>query len=150
MVTKAALKRLPAAAGLLLALTALTGCANPRSEAAHVAPAALVGMPKENLYACAGIPDRTDTMAGAERLTYIRRSTVTQVERDYDEFGPPLGMGGYRMIRPRTSVWHQNYQCEAIFTLRDGRVERIEYGAGRDLETCGTIVENCVPPTVGR
>ena len=75
-----------------------------------------------------------------ERLTYVRGSTYTHVETDYDD----TFIGGCRLFRPRTTVHRQNFQCEATFTLHDGVVEQLDYAQGRDLELCGTIVETCV------
>jgi len=127
--------------GIALAATlALVGCANPRSEAAARAGTELVGMPKEMLYSCAGVPDRTQLVGDAERLTYARGTTYTHVETDYDD----VFIGGRRFVRPQTTVHRQNFQCEATFTLRDGVVEKLDYSDGRDLELCGTIVETCV------
>jgi hypothetical protein len=125
---------------VLTAGLALAGCANPRSEAAARAGTELVGMPKEMLYSCAGVPDRTQMVGDAEWLTYVRGTTYTHVETDYDDFF----MGGRRFVRPHTTVHRQNFRCEATFTLRDGVVEKLDYGEGRDLELCGTIVETCV------
>jgi len=124
----------------LAAILCLGGCANPRSEAAARAGTELVGMPKEMLYSCAGVPDRTQQVGDRERLTYVRGTTYTHVETDYDD----IFLGGRRWIRPQTSVHRQRFQCEATFTLRNGAVERLDYAEGRDLELCGTIVETCV------
>ena len=118
----------------------LTGCVNPRSEAAARAGTELVGIPKEMLYSCAGVPDRTQLVGDRERLTYVRRSTYTHVETDYDD----IDIGGRRWFRPRTTVHRQNFRCEATFTLHNGMVEQLDYAEGRDLELCGTIVETCV------
>ncbi|QQP89439.1 hypothetical protein IGS68_26275 [Skermanella sp. TT6] len=125
---------------LALAAAVLGGCANPRTEAAARANTALVGMPKELLYSCAGVPDRTQQVGDSELLTFVRGMTYTQVETDYDD----VAIGGRRFIRPRTSVHRQNFMCEATFTVRDGIVERLDYNQGRDLESCGTIVETCM------
>ncbi|UEM21015.1 hypothetical protein JL100_028805 [Skermanella mucosa] len=125
---------------LALAATVLAGCANPRIEAAARANTALIGMPKELLYSCAGVPDRTQQVGDTELLTYVGGMTFTQVETDFDD----IGIGGRRFIRPRTTVHRQNFQCEATFTMRDGIVESLDYNQGRDLESCGTIVETCV------
>jgi hypothetical protein len=125
---------------VLGAALVLTGCANPRSEAAARAGTELVGMPKEMLYSCAGVPDRAQQVGDREKLTYVRGSTYTHVEVDNDG----VSIGGRRLYRPHTTVHRQNFQCEATFTLRDGMVEQLDYSEGRDLELCGTIVETCV------
>ena len=70
---------------VLGAALVLAGCANPRSEAAARAGTELVGMPKEMLYSCAGVPDRAQQVGDRERLTYVRGSTYTHVETDYDD-----------------------------------------------------------------
>src|SRR3954470_19221934 len=96
--------------GIVLgAVLVLTGCANPRSEAAARAGTELVGMPKEMLYSCAGVPDRTQLVGDAERLTYARGTTYTHVETDYDD----VFIGDRRFVRPQTTVHRQNFQCEA-------------------------------------
>jgi hypothetical protein len=97
-------------------------------------------MPKEMLYSCAGVPDQVQQVGDRERLTYVRGSTYTHVETDYDD----TFIGGHRWFRPRTTVHRQNFQCEATFTLHNGMVEKLDYAEGRDLELCGTIVETCV------
>jgi hypothetical protein len=125
---------------VLGAVLVLAGCANPRSEAAARAGTELVGIPKEMLYSCAGVPDREQQVGDRERITYVRGSTYTHVEVDNDD----IVIGGRRLFRPRTTVHRQNFQCEATFTLHDGVVEKLDYSEGRDLELCGTIVETCV------
>ncbi|WP_157619132.1 hypothetical protein [Skermanella stibiiresistens] len=125
---------------LALGSAVLAGCANPRSEAAAQANTALVGMPKELLYSCAGVPDNSQQVGDVERLTYVRGMTVTHVENDDDDFV----IGGRRFFRPRTTVHRQDFQCEATFTVRDGVVESLDYNQGRDLESCGTIVQTCM------
>jgi hypothetical protein len=127
--------------GIVLgAVLVLAGCANPRSEAAARAGTELVGIPKEMLYSCAGVPDREQQVGDRERITYVRGSTYTHVEVDNDD----IVIGGRRLFRPQTTVHRQNFQCEATFTLHDGVVEKLDYSEGRDLELCGTIVETCV------
>ena len=127
--------------GIVLgAVLVLAGCANPRSEAAARAGTELVGIPKEMLYSCAGVPDREQQVGDRERITYVRGSTYTHVEVDNDD----IVIGGRCLFRPQTTVHRQNFQCEATFTLHDGVVEKLDYSEGRDLELCGTIVETCV------
>lgn len=125
---------------VLGAVLVLTGCANPRSEAAARAGTELIGIPKDMLFSCAGVPDRVEQAGDRERVIYVRNSTLTHVEVDNDG----IVIGGRRLFRPRTTVHRQNFQCEAIFTLYDGMVEQLDYSPGRDLELCGTIVETCV------
>ena len=85
---------------VLGAVLVLTGCANPRSEAAARAGTELVGMPKEMLYSCAGVPDRTQQVGDREWMTYVRGSTYTHVETDYDD----TFIGGRRWLRPSRST----------------------------------------------
>ena len=69
--------------GIVLgAVLVLAGCANPRSEAAARAGTELVGIPKEMLYSCAGVPDREQQVGDRERITYVRGSTYSHVEVD--------------------------------------------------------------------
>ena len=72
--------------GIVLgAVLVLAGCANPRSEAAARAGTELVGIPKEMLYSCAGVPDREQQVGDRERITYVRGSTYSHVEVDNDD-----------------------------------------------------------------
>src|SRR3954447_1791188 len=55
---------------LILAAGALASCANPDADRAADARQVLVGMPKETLLSCAGVPQRSASIDNSEFLTY--------------------------------------------------------------------------------
>lgn len=144
-----------AASGALLLL--LPACANPRAEQALVARQALVGMPKQTLLSCAGVPERSATLDNIDYFTYTSRRTVAYSS-------PSVGFWGSRYWHPRWGYGYglgapfdaydlRTYACDATFTLRNGIVERVVYGGAVSgdsrLGQCYAIVENClalIPP----
>lgn len=134
-----------------LALLALAACANPRAEQAAMAPQLFVGMPKQTLLSCAGVPERTASVDNLEFYTYASRSVYSTPASSLGLYGGryyrPWGYGfGYGF--PATGYDVQERSCEATFTLRNGAVERLVYGgdSGGDsrLSQCYSIVENCL------
>ena len=128
----------------------LAACANPRAELAHAARSELVGMPKETLLSCAGVPERTASMDNLDFFTYTSRSTAaypsTTLGLHAGRYWYPGWGYGFGVPVTTYDVWSQ--ACEATFTLRNGRVERVVYagspgGTGR-LSQCYAIVENCL------
>ncbi|HEV7373010.1 hypothetical protein [Arenibaculum sp.] len=137
---------IPRRLAALLVPLALGACANPRAETALAARDLLVGMPTETLLSCAGVPERTATVDNVDFFTYESSSTVAYpysgagfvtARRWYPGWGYGLAapVGGY-------DVYSQ--ACEATFTLRDGRVERVVY-SGQSSQ-CYAIVANCLAP----
>lgn len=132
----------------------LTGCANPRVDRALEAQASLVGLPKDALLSCAGVPERTASAEGLEFFTYSSERLVSYPSpgfgywplRSRSAFGYPFGYPfGYSSYYADI----RTYSCEATFTLRNGVVERVVYGGAADgasrLSQCYTIVDNCLP-----
>lgn len=132
------------------ALGAAGACANPAADSAIVAQDALVGMPKQALLSCAGVPNRQATVGDREYLTYSSSKLVS-----YPAWG---GYGGY-WGAPYGYRWGgawpgqfaadvYSVDCEATFTLRNGVVERIVYGGASSgssrLGQCYAIVQNCL------
>ncbi|QQP90501.1 hypothetical protein IGS68_04405 [Skermanella sp. TT6] len=139
---------------LALCAGALASCANPRADEALFAQTAFVGMPKETLLSCAGVPERMAEVGNLEYFTYSSNRTVV-----YQSYSPLLGYGrypyhGYGYGFPYYGSFAPTYDfrsfsCNATFTLRDGVVERIVYGGpegvgGSQLAQCQTIIENCL------
>ena len=134
----------------------LASCANPAAERALFAQSALVGMPKETLLSCAGVPERQATAGGMEFYTYSSGRIVTYPGSGYGLYDDPWwprygyrGFGGWPAIPPEVA----SEACNATFTLRNGVVERVVYGGhssrGTELGQCYNIVQNClalVPP----
>ncbi|WP_207477779.1 hypothetical protein [Arenibaculum pallidiluteum] len=133
-------------------LIALAGCASPEAERAAVAPQALVGLSKEALLACAGVPLRSARTGDGEVLEYERN--VVNVNRNVDIDESPASRilrsrrGGVGIPFYESTVTETRfpYSCRATFTLRDGIVRQLSYNQDRDLSLCHQIVGNCAPP----
>lgn len=124
------------------AVLALGSCAGPQAELAKRAPQTLVGMPKGDLLACAGVPSRSTVGPdGTEYLTYGRRQTNIHRDLDYEDFG---WIPGVRY--PEVSVWTTEYSCLATFAIRQGRVAELRYNENRDIQLCYQMIGNCLPP----
>lgn len=144
-----------AASGILLLLAA---CANPRAEQALAAQQALVGMSKQTLLSCAGVPERSATVDDLDYFTYASRHTVAYPSSTASFWGSPYWSPrwgyGYGLGVPFDTYDLRTFACEATFTLRDGVVERVVYAgavAGTDrLGQCYAIVENCLAPAPAR
>src|SRR3954454_19673290 len=76
------------------AAVALASCANPRADEALFAQQAFIGMPKQTLLSCAGVPERSTAIDNLEYYTYTSNRTVAY-ERYYAFMGPYLGPRGY-------------------------------------------------------
>lgn len=135
----------------LAAAGALGGCANPAADEALVAQTALVGMPKETLLSCAGVPERQASVDNREFYTY-RSSRIVSYPSP-----PPLGYYGGGWGRPYYGYGYgwpsygyevNSFDCEATFSLRNGVVERVVYGGATGgsarLGQCYAIVQNCM------
>jgi hypothetical protein len=134
------------------AAIALASCANPRADEALFAQQALIGMPKQTLLSCAGVPERSTVVGNLEYFTYTSSRTVA-----YQSYVPYMGPGrfyGYGYGYPYYGGYAptydlRNFSCQATFTLRNGVVERLVYGGPEgsgpsQLAQCQTIVENCL------
>lgn len=134
------------------ALLGLAGCANPQADQALYAQQAFVGMPKQTLLSCAGVPSRSATVDNVEYFTYSSERIVTTPGMG----GFSAGYGYYRPWSPWYGGWgYRDYpetetrDCQATFTLKDGVVQRIVYGGASQgpsarLGQCYRIVENCL------
>ena len=136
---------------LSLAMVALAACASPQADLAKQAPQTLAGMPKGDLLACAGVPQRSAVAPdGTEYLTYGRQQT--NVHRDYDSpslggFGLGLGGGtGPFSVFGDVDTWTTHYRCEATFAVRQGRVVDLRYNENRDIQLCYQMIGSCLPP----
>ncbi|ALJ37607.1 hypothetical protein D9623_20060 [Azospirillum brasilense] len=129
---------------VLLTTGLLGGCANPAADQAMVAQNALIGMPKQTLLSCAGVPERQTTAGDLEFFTYRSNRLYS-----YPSWGGYGGYWGYPY-----GAWGgygydvRSVDCDATFTLRNGAVERIVYGGsssgGSRLGQCYAIVQNCL------
>lgn len=140
------------AAGIA-ALLALAGCANPQADSALAAHSLLIGMPKQTLMSCAGVPDRQAAVDNREFFTYRSQRIVSSPGLYAGGWGGHWGPGwGWGAGAPIYADDVRSYDCDATFTLHNGRVEQIVYGGGGSLTQCYAIVHNClalVPPPAG-
>ncbi|MDE1148545.1 MAG: hypothetical protein PW843_18315 [Azospirillaceae bacterium] len=138
-----------------LGLMAVAGCAaNPDADQAALAQRALIGMPKQALLSCAGVPTRQTAVDNTEYYTYSSDSLQTRMGPSYwGGFGGPWHRGywGGADFGP-SEVSARN--CNATFTLKNGTVQQLVYGSSTDspagrLSQCYAIVQNCmglIPP----
>lgn len=140
---------------------AVGSCASPEADLAKQAPQTLAGMPKGDLLACAGVPQRSAVAPdGTEYLTYGRQQT--NIHRDYDPpslggFGLGLRHGGLGdgglghgagpfSIFGSVDTWTTEYSCVATFAVRQGRVVDLRYNDNRDIQLCYQTIGSCLPP----
>jgi len=141
-----------AAAAVVLATAGglLVSCATgPDPQVAQRAQVELVGMPKERLLACAGVPERQAAANGKEYYTYVQRAGGAVSP------GTSIGIGGFGGSSSGVGVGlgfglplvaGGGRGCEATFVLGGGVVEQVSYPASASLSACTPIVQNCVPP----
>jgi len=140
-----------------IGLMFLSACADPRVEQAQSARQSLIGMEKEALLACAGVPARSEATENAEFLTYeVKQSYVRP------RYGLGLGFGhgfGSRHGRRGGFGFSSSFflpfdyearavGCTATFALKDNKVTKITYGGVSDgavrYRQCYAVVENCL------
>ncbi len=127
----------------------LAACANPRVDAALFAQRALIGMPKTMLLSCAGVPARSARVDALEFFTYRADDWSGRNRTSVGVFGGSGRSGfGFGTQVPLFETEVAGATCEATFTLRNDRVERIVYGGDPSgierLSLCHRIVENCL------
>lgn len=149
--------RVAGAAAVLGAGLLAASCANPAAERVATAQRTLVGLSKQQLLSCAGVPERQASADGFEYFTYTNSRIVSYPG---SAFGGWYGGPWYPGYRHSWSGWGgwgwpgyvgdeiRTYSCEATFTLKGGAVERIVYGGpgGGNATECYAIVQNCLAP----
>jgi len=136
---------------LTLAVGLLASCANPNADRAADARQVLVGMPKETLLSCAGVPQRSAVVDNSEFLTYVSSNysgggPTTSFGVAGGSGGSGVGIGlGFPLFGGDGGY---STSCEANFTIRNGVVQQLNYtgssGASASLGQCYRIVENCL------
>lgn len=129
-----------------LATAVLAACASgPGADVARRAQTELIGMPKDVLLSCAGVPERQAVASGREYYTYVARPTaaispLSSVGIGGGSGGVGLGVGLGVPIGTSGSDG-----CETTVVLGPtGRVEQVSYPAGASLSACAPLVQNCV------
>jgi len=102
----------------------LSGCVFHRAEIASRAKSELIGMSKEDLLICAGVPVKQEKIDNLEYLTYS---------------GSGGDLGGIL------------YSCEATFILKDSIIKKINYqgytGGPLTKDEHGEfIIKDCIKP----
>jgi hypothetical protein len=120
----------------------LGGCENAytRSDVASAAKTELIGMTKEKLLSCAGVPDKAYVSNETEFLSYRSGGSTS-----HSAYTTP-GIGGYA---PRTYISSTNRYCDINITLKNNIVRKVNYSGktgaalSRDSE-CAYVLERCV------
>jgi hypothetical protein len=126
-------------AGVALAALLLSGCATDRAADAAVAKAEMIGMSKEHVLACMGIPTRKAQEGDTEVWSYnIKGADGTSASNSFKYLGETIGFGS-----------SQKYSCTANIVMVDGRVDTVHYNGPTGNvfapdEQCGYLVRNCV------
>ena len=126
---------------LTLFIIYLGGCSNAytRSDAAKAAKTELIGMTKEKLLSCAGVPDKSYISNETEFFSYRSGGSTS-----YSVHTTPA-IGGYKS---RTRVSSSNRYCDITITLKNNRVREISYSGktgallSKDSQ-CAYALEKC-------
>jgi hypothetical protein len=120
----------------LLSAVGVTGCDTLDSHAARKAQVELVGMKRTDFYACAGLPNRTQTIDGQEYDTYDFQPFTPD-----DSFSATLPLiGGIGIGSGGT--------CHATAIFKDDTLTALNYagdtgGILGHVADCVTIVNHC-------
>jgi len=128
---------------LVPVLIGLAGCAAPRPDRAALAQQVLVGMPKEVLLSCAGVPARSAVIDNRDWFTYHSETVHGYAGGVHGGFGFGYNRGPWDYDPPEIA----SIGCDATFTLRGGRVERIDFTSPQGTAgnpQCAAIVANCL------
>lgn len=135
-------------AGAALAALSLAACTDFPDGQGLSAATTFAGMSRETLLSCAGEPQRTETVDGVERFTYVGEGVAGlptpdfiapgfnyQVPGDASPYGTGLGYGGFGA---------PILTCEATFTLKDGVVQQLIFAGASGQSRCYPILRNCL------
>ena len=125
----------PLATAVLLMLAA--GCARTGTDPALVARQALLGLPKDVLLSCAGVPHRSAVIDNREWFTYRSDRIVST---------PGYPSGPLLYAPPEID----SIACEATFALRNGRVENLSYTSPQSIvynPQCKALITGCLALT---
>jgi hypothetical protein len=104
------------------------------------AQAALIGMPKAALLACAGTPSRSETKAGIEYLTYLTGSPKAAADA---KLPSAVAAASASAGRDRSGY------CRVTLGLRLGVIESVTFAgpSAKDLATnsdCMRVIDRCL------
>lgn len=119
----------------------LASCADNkfhRAEVAKEAQTALVGMPRKELLACAGVPVRSAVDGTTEFMTYVGGGDSTGAAVATTNGNVGVGV---------VSTKHR--YCEVTFVLENGIVQKLNYagrtgGYATEGEQCAYVVQGCM------
>ena len=125
--------RTPRSSAALLLL--LSGCSIARHNTAVDAKTELVGLDKEDLYMCAGVPDRTTVLNGHEYVTFDNSELTSQA------LTLPIIGGGL--------TGEEEQFCRTTARLDNGKVTAISYAGDTGAfyaknEQCAYTIATCV------
>lgn len=130
-----------------LALGALLlpgGCGYYSSRMAHKGQLAVLGMTSEDLMACAGVPDKMQTINAHVRVYQYTRST--NIPATNDSTLVPLQT---LVNLTQTTLGGAGNTCIASIRLVDGKVTDMHYSGDNDQMigsdgVCATVVKGCL------
>lgn len=138
----------------LFLLLALAACAMQRAKDAETAQAAMVGMNKESVFTCMGIPTRKATQGATEIWLY--KSGNDRTERSKAKSYISGANNNSLFDDLTTSLAFEDDVREKRFCLiqivmKDDRVASVNYtgptgGFLTEDEQCAYAVRNCLPP----
>jgi len=123
------------------AVLLLCGCAQyERAQTAGYAKTMMVGMPKEEVLACMGVPSRKAQEGDTEVWFYRSTNGLgTSGSYKYSSKGSSFNSGS-----------HSKYFCDINIVMRNDRVDRVHYNGptgdwmfAKD-DQCGYAVQHCV------
>jgi hypothetical protein len=122
---------------LYLAAFGLAGCDTVDSHTAREAQAKLPGMQRSAFYACAGLPNRSQTMEGAEYDTY-----------DYQPYTPDQSISATLPLIGGIGIGSSG-NCHATAIFRNGVLQEIDYAGSTGgmlghVAECAPIVSHCL------
>ena len=122
---------------ILLALFGASGCDTVDSHEARRAQEELVGMGRADFYACAGLPNRSLPVEGAEYDTY-----------DYQPYTPDNSFSATLPLIGGIGFGSSG-SCHATAIVQDGKLKAVNYsgdtgGIMGHVAECVSIVSHCL------
>jgi len=121
----------------IVSIASLSGCKYNRVKAAQAAKTELIGMSKNELLSCAGVPDKAASSNGVEFLSYRSGGETNYSANTFY---------GYNTT---TLINSSHRFCDITITLKNDKVQRVSYsgktgGLLTQGEQCAYVLENCV------